>query len=292
MRFRPLKTLSTSFTAIIIILAFPAAAILASWNSIPGSILYPVKTGLEKAALALLPNSVLEMGLRFKLIDRRLEEAQVALIQQGSGRAFQNIVTEAKAAQIALEDLNPQEKTQTRQLLIEKLTETSGEISQTATTITTSSTTSTTSDSPTTTSTYTPPSDTTPPPPSDTTPPPPSDTTPPPEPDAYDSLEDAQNEIDDIIDNLEQQQINGGFIDESQQETNGTLIDDSQQRTNGTSIDDSQQETNFVDKCDFCGGDAQCKTHLECFQHEGEARCIQGTRGDQDKKIKLFEKCL
>jgi hypothetical protein len=271
MRFRPFKALSTSFTAIIIILAFPAAAILASWNSIPGSILYPVKTGLEKAALALLPNSVLEMGLRFKLIDRRLEEAQVALIQQGSGRAFQNIVTEAKAAQLALEDLNPQEKTQTRQLLIEKLTETSGEISQTATTIATSSTTSTTSDSPPTTSAYIPPSDTTPP--DDTTPP--SDTTPPPpEPDASDSLEDAEEELGDIIDDLEEEQ-------EAEENGEGMIID------SPAAIVEPSPEPK-ANLCDKCGADIQCQDWLTCYDLEGQGWCVDKKSNEhaQEQKAK------
>lgn len=134
MRFRPLKTISLSFTAIIIILAFPAFAILASWNSIPDSTLYPVKRGLEKAALALLPNSVLEMGLRYRLIDRRLHEAKTALIRQHSDQAFTNIVAEAKSAQVAIQNLNPEIKSEARGQLIEKLTQTTVQISEINTT--------------------------------------------------------------------------------------------------------------------------------------------------------------
>lgn len=133
MRFRPLKTISLSFTAFIIILAFPAFAILASWNSIPNSTLYPVKRGLEKAALALLPNSVLEMGLRYRLIDRRLNEAKTALIRQHSDQAFINIVTEAKSAQVAIQNLNPEIKGESRGQLIEKLTQTTVQISEIST---------------------------------------------------------------------------------------------------------------------------------------------------------------
>jgi len=134
MRFRPLKTISLSFTTFIIILAFPAFAILASWNSIPNSTLYPVKRGLEKAALALLPNSVLEMGLRYRLIDRRLHEAETALIRQHSDQAFTNIVAEAKSAQVALQNLNPEIKGEARGQLIEKLTLTTVQISEISTT--------------------------------------------------------------------------------------------------------------------------------------------------------------
>jgi hypothetical protein len=134
MRFRPLKTISLSFTAFIIILAFPAFAILASWNSIPDSTLYPVKRGLEKTALAILPNSVLEMGLRYRLIDRRLNEAKTALIRQHSDQAFTNIVAEAKSAQVAIQNLNPEIKSEARGQLIEKLTQTTVQISEINTT--------------------------------------------------------------------------------------------------------------------------------------------------------------
>ena len=141
MRFRPLKTLSTSFTVIIIILALPAAAILASWNSIPGSILYPVKRGLEKTALTLLPNSFYEIQLRLKFIDRRTAETTASLVKAPNDtQVLSELLAEAKAAQFATTSLEqPQQRSEATQQLITKLTATNQTLEQIKTTPSTTS---------------------------------------------------------------------------------------------------------------------------------------------------------
>ena len=92
------KIASLSLSLAIILLTFPATAILASWNSQPDSLLYPIKRGLEKTAIALTPESLLKTKLHFAFLDRRATEASVALIQQSSNQqVLDDIVTEAKA---------------------------------------------------------------------------------------------------------------------------------------------------------------------------------------------------
>jgi len=119
---RSTKIFNYIITAVIVLLAFPATAILASWNSLPSSTLYPVKRNLEKTALALLPDSALEMQLRFKLLDRRSHEANIAIIQQPSDdRPLEEIIFEAKDAQTIIMKLPPETKQQTSTQLIQKL---------------------------------------------------------------------------------------------------------------------------------------------------------------------------
>lgn len=119
---KPIKVISATFTAIIIFLSLPATVILASWNSLPGSPLYPVKRGLEKTALALLPNNFFEVQLRLKLIDRRTQEVASPLIQAANqNQAFSEIVTEAQAAQLAAANLKPEQQVQATAKLITTL---------------------------------------------------------------------------------------------------------------------------------------------------------------------------
>lgn len=119
---KPIKVISATFTAIIIFLSLPATVILASWNSLPGSPLYPVKRGLEKTALALLPNNFFEVQLRLKLIDRRTQEVASPLIQAANqNQAFSEIVTEAQAAQLVAANLKPEQQVQATAKLITTL---------------------------------------------------------------------------------------------------------------------------------------------------------------------------
>lgn len=134
MSFKTQKTLNSFLSALMVILALPTTAILASWNSIPGSGLYPIKRGLEKIALKLLPASVLEIEFRNKLIDRRFSEANSVLIQQSSTRGLPEIVAEAKSAQIALSKLSPQAKTQATPQLIQQLNSTNQKLETVKTT--------------------------------------------------------------------------------------------------------------------------------------------------------------
>ena len=128
MRLRPLKTLSVVFTILTIILVFPATIILASWNSLPDSKLYSVKRKLEKLALNILPPSTLEMQLRFKLLDRRVIEANSVIIQKGFDNPFKEIVGEAKSAQLAIVELSPDLQSQAALQLIAELYQITSEL--------------------------------------------------------------------------------------------------------------------------------------------------------------------
>lgn len=129
MHFRPLKSISTFFTVFIIILSFPATAIMASWNSIPGSILYPAKRGLEKVALALVPNSFFESELRLKLLDRRTTEVVNSIIKSpGNTESLNELIAEAQAAEFVTVELDPKQRAQATTRLIHKLTQTSQQL--------------------------------------------------------------------------------------------------------------------------------------------------------------------
>jgi hypothetical protein len=103
---------------------------------LPGNPLYPVKRNLEKIALALIPDSFFEMQLRFKLLDRRANEANAAFIQQATGnQALDEIVAEAKSAQLALTRLNPQTQAQAVNELVNKLNQTNLKLEVVKTTV-------------------------------------------------------------------------------------------------------------------------------------------------------------
>ena len=130
MKFSRQKIINTSFTVIILFLTLPATAILASWNSLPGSTLYPVKRGLEKTALFLLPNSLLEMDFRLKLLDRRFNEAILALFDNHSDQGLKAIVEEARMMELAFEDLAPKTQVQVQIKIVSKLKQTSQKLEQ------------------------------------------------------------------------------------------------------------------------------------------------------------------
>lgn len=214
MRFRPLKTLSTTFTVIILILLLPVAAILASWNSIPGSTLYPVKRGLEKTALALLPNSFYEAQLRLKLIDRRTTETVTSLVKApNNNQALIELLAEARAAQFATTSLEqPQQRSEATQQLITKLTATNQTLEQIKTTPSTTSPnykTQPTDNNPFILPPYTPPSTQTnqepdPLPPASQLEEPIPEPTPEPINDTSEQVTQTQEEIEDIIEDLEE----------------------------------------------------------------------------------------
>lgn len=124
------KIINISFTVIVLFLALPSTAILASWNSLPGSTLYPVKRGLEKTALFLLPNSLLEMDFRLKLLDRRLNEALPTLFDNHSDQNLEAIVEEARMMELAFEDLAPKTQVQAQIKVVSKLKQTSQKLEQ------------------------------------------------------------------------------------------------------------------------------------------------------------------
>jgi len=136
MVFRPKKTASIIFTGIIIFLALPATAILASWNALPYSFLYPVKRGLEKTALALVPQSFLESELRIKLIDRRTQEATAVLIETPHDtQALDALLAEAQAAQYNTVQLQSTQKQKASRNLVNSLKKTNQQLETTKQTI-------------------------------------------------------------------------------------------------------------------------------------------------------------
>lgn len=130
MKFSRQKIINISFTVIVLFLALPTTAILASWNSLPGSILYPVKRGLEKTALFLLPNSLLEMDFRLKLLDRRFNEAIPTLFDNHSDQNLEAIVEEARMMELAFEDLAPKTQVKAQIKVVSKLKQTSQKLEQ------------------------------------------------------------------------------------------------------------------------------------------------------------------
>jgi len=257
------KIFNYIITAVIIFLAFPATAILASWNSLPGSFMYPIKRNLEKTALALLPDSVLEMQLRFKLLDRRSNEASLAIIQQPSNnKPLEEIVAEAKNAQIIAMKLQPKAKQQTSTQLIKKLNQTSSQLDNLKQTITKSPSytyTYTYSPSqvqaPSQAQTPTQTSPTTPIPPgaedqiptSLTTPTQTSPTTPinpDTEDDIIDAIDQAKDDLDDIIDDL-QEEIDLPQAEPDSLDTQPQQLDTGTEETN---TEDNNNEDNDEDK--------------------------------------------
>ena len=105
---------------------------MASWNSLPGDTLYPIKRGLEKIAIALTPQSLLEVKLHFTFLDRRTEEASIALIQKPTDHSILNdIITEAQAAQISTTNLKSEDKKIVASLeLINKVHQTTKQLDQ------------------------------------------------------------------------------------------------------------------------------------------------------------------
>ena len=128
MPLKPKKVISITFTALILLLALPASAIMASWNSLPGDTLYPIKRSLEKASLSLLPSSFLEMKLRYTFLNQRTNEALATIQSANNTRSLDDIVTEAQAAKLALVNLESNTQTEATEQLIEKLAETNREL--------------------------------------------------------------------------------------------------------------------------------------------------------------------
>lgn len=125
MNFKTNKFFNILLTVLVLFLIIPTSAILASWNSLPGSSLYPVKRSLEKFSLSLIPNSLWEMNFRFKLIDRRFDEAITSWFDNNSDQGLTAMVEEARNMELAFEDLSPQTQIQIQTKAVTKLKQTS-----------------------------------------------------------------------------------------------------------------------------------------------------------------------
>ena len=79
------KILNYLSIALLLLLAVPTFLILISWNSLPGTNLYPVKRGLESVALAFAgADFETKSNLRSKLVARRFDEADILLDQSST----------------------------------------------------------------------------------------------------------------------------------------------------------------------------------------------------------------
>lgn len=132
MHFKPKQIINISFTGLIVLLALPASTVLATWNSQPDDTLYPIKRGLEKTALAIIPQSLIETKLQFAFLERRTQEASIALIQKPNQKeVLSDIVTQAQVAQTSTTTLKSKDQQITASLeLIEKIYQTSEELDQ------------------------------------------------------------------------------------------------------------------------------------------------------------------
>ena len=103
-------TLST----LALVMAMPTAAILVTWNTVPGEQLYPLKRGLENAVLFVVsPSYRARSNLQINLIDRRLYEVKRTLKQKSSA-ALPELTHQAIEASTEIQDTNRtdiQEKT-------------------------------------------------------------------------------------------------------------------------------------------------------------------------------------
>ncbi len=71
--------------AFLIVFLVPTLLIVASWNSIPGEVLFPVKLGLEQSlAFVVSPSYAASGQLQIKYTERRFADAQRGLAQQHS----------------------------------------------------------------------------------------------------------------------------------------------------------------------------------------------------------------
>lgn len=114
------KALSIFITFLALFLLIPMGLILASWNALPGDSIYPIKTGLEKVALKLAGETLLERRLEVKYTERRFTEAEKLLIQQHSTRGFAQLLSQV---QIAKEKTVKAQDVKTKQKLVANLTE-------------------------------------------------------------------------------------------------------------------------------------------------------------------------
>jgi len=105
------RKLTTAYTLVVLAVVLTAlfggtvATAYASQGALPGSPLHPVKTGLERAQLALSPSAARDASLNLRFAERRLEEL-AGLIQAGRFSELAPVVSAFEAhLQAALEGL-------------------------------------------------------------------------------------------------------------------------------------------------------------------------------------------
>lgn len=93
------KFFSALLTGFAIFFSIPTVLILASWNALPGQVLYSVKSSLEDVALALTINTPLSTAFSVSFTGRRFAEATKLQDKEGSTAGYELLVAEAQQAQ-------------------------------------------------------------------------------------------------------------------------------------------------------------------------------------------------
>lgn len=89
------------FTAIILLI-IPTVGIMATWNTLPGEKLYPVKRYIETTALRLFTgNFAVTADIQSQILDQRFSENQV-LLSQASTEGFVGLTQQIQAAKIEI----------------------------------------------------------------------------------------------------------------------------------------------------------------------------------------------
>ncbi|MBU0572232.1 hypothetical protein KKH23_01005 [Patescibacteria group bacterium] len=93
------KFFSALLTGFALFFSIPSVLILASWNALPGTGLYSVKSSFEDVALALTANTPIATAFSVNFTDRRYSEAVRLLDKEGSTVGYQLLVAEAQQTQ-------------------------------------------------------------------------------------------------------------------------------------------------------------------------------------------------
>lgn len=111
---------------IAILAIIPTTAILATWNTLPGEKLYPLKRNLEISTLKLFTgNFAMTADLQSQFLDQRFNESQVLLAQAGSNDGLISLTQEIEAAktEIIVASNVPTTKTSVKSVVVQKKAE-------------------------------------------------------------------------------------------------------------------------------------------------------------------------
>jgi len=205
------KSLSTLVSILALFLLFPTGMILASWNAIPGDLLYGTKIALENAASGATGDTRINRELQVNLAERRFQEADKLLTEQNSTIGYATLIeqtTLAKDKIIEAQDTSSKEKLKSEVIVFQQKLEerkvqiSTGEITvktATPTPIKKAATQNQPKAQPTPTTTQNPP---------------------PPPPTTNKEIEDTQKKLDEILKDLNQQVITPKEKPQDQKEEN------------------------------------------------------------------------
>ncbi len=110
----------------------PSTLVIASWNSLPGDFMFPIKLDLEKSLLVIVsPSYEISSGLQIKYTERRFADAQKLLAVNNSVKGLPYLDQQVETAKVAIENTSNSEA---RHVLanqyIASLTQVLGELEQ------------------------------------------------------------------------------------------------------------------------------------------------------------------